>query len=726
MKVRLIYPDQLEIEWPDGRSRLFSSAELRAIADLGTGPISNAKSPSRGPRSLSAARWLLLATWIVVVLGTVAITASAKTVLISSPLLGLLSSVMLYFAIRTRYTIAIVMAGCHWSICLLFIALVNLLRWSAAEAQVPFLIMGSLYAVTTIFPTIIGFLHPPGTHVPGVCDRCGYLLYRLSEPRCPECSLAFDPAELNVEPPQEFNSSMTHTTSMPAIFLALIGVFVAFVGSARAQEPSTQPVIPTPNFASTQPYAWTQDASGWTTPPTPSRRFYIDGNNGSDSGPGTEEAPLKTTAPALKRLADGDALLFKRGSVNSGFTGWVQKSYVQILPYGTGPLPIIQSPPRSSAIHVRASNCLLFGLDIRGDGNTTKGVILEGSGHRLEGCSITNHNQATNFGKGVGVVVFRCNLSRNFKHDPAAKGYAQGAYADGAEGLTFDSCVFNYNGWDGVDPKSADVHQHGIYNHCGTPPQFATFYTRNCFVAENGSNGIMGRNPGVHEDDFFLDNGIHGWGLVAGGPESTVRKCVFTGALDAPARQTMRGLGLELDSLNGSATDNLFVNSRGPTGPGISINWVDYNHLAMKQGSLTIARNRIVNWQGIGIQFDKDRKRVELQANDVFVTAGNWTVNYRVPPAELALSDNAWGAEPVFRYTRQNFSRAQWQDLTRDQPAERAAQLEYPATVEAYAQSVGLEPNGEALIRRVEANGPDNWDPRFTAAAVNAFMRGEK
>jgi len=33
-----------------------------------------------------------------------------------------------------------------------------------------------------------------------VCEKCGYILYGLHDPRCPECGTSFDPALLNVQP----------------------------------------------------------------------------------------------------------------------------------------------------------------------------------------------------------------------------------------------------------------------------------------------------------------------------------------------------------------------------------------------------------------------------------------------------------------------------------------------------------------------------------------------
>jgi|GEM_PF-2464712 len=35
----------------------------------------------------------------------------------------------------------------------------------------------------------------------GTCESCGYVLYGLTQPRCPECGTAFDPAILDMPGP---------------------------------------------------------------------------------------------------------------------------------------------------------------------------------------------------------------------------------------------------------------------------------------------------------------------------------------------------------------------------------------------------------------------------------------------------------------------------------------------------------------------------------------------
>lgn len=236
------------------------------------------------------------------------------------------------------------------------------------------------------------------------------------------------------------------TSRQAGILLANANAMASQIAAAQVELDSRKP-----DYTSVEPFAWRQDASGWTIPVTPGRAFYIDPVAGSDSAAGTSESTAhRTLGPAMKKLAAGDAILIRSGATIGHFPGWIQKSFVRIGRYGAGPRPIIQVANGNIGCHVRADNCLLRALDIRGD-QTTKGVSLDGNGHRLEGCSITLHVQGLNVSFGFGVVVYRSNLSRNFKRVASAAGHAQGAYADGASGLTFDTVVFAYNGWDGVN-----------------------------------------------------------------------------------------------------------------------------------------------------------------------------------------------------------------------------------------------------------------------------------
>ena len=86
--------------------------------------------------------------------------------------------------------------------CLLFVTLVNVLEWSPDRARRPFEAMGTAFTIAIAVAARFAFRYRPRGTEPWTCAGCGgYLLHGLLEPRCPECGLAFDPAEFAADPP---------------------------------------------------------------------------------------------------------------------------------------------------------------------------------------------------------------------------------------------------------------------------------------------------------------------------------------------------------------------------------------------------------------------------------------------------------------------------------------------------------------------------------------------
>jgi hypothetical protein len=83
----------------------------------------------------------------------------------------------------------------------LLATLVNVLEWSPDRARHPFEVTGSGFTIAIAVATWFAIRNVPRGSEPWTCSRCGYLLYGLVEPRCPECGQAFDPAEFAGLPP---------------------------------------------------------------------------------------------------------------------------------------------------------------------------------------------------------------------------------------------------------------------------------------------------------------------------------------------------------------------------------------------------------------------------------------------------------------------------------------------------------------------------------------------
>lgn len=156
-------------EWP---SLLWSSPRNRARTLLGVGIL------------------CALCAWLAIPLITV------ESVLFSGPILAIVGLATTIYGIRHHYPQVTTMGAAHVAICILFVSLVNLLGWGPGAARVPFMLMGAIYIlIMAPLSWAIGKALPQ-VHQFGACPHCGYLLYGLTDPRCPECGQPFDPAWL--------------------------------------------------------------------------------------------------------------------------------------------------------------------------------------------------------------------------------------------------------------------------------------------------------------------------------------------------------------------------------------------------------------------------------------------------------------------------------------------------------------------------------------------------
>jgi hypothetical protein len=132
--------------------------------------------------------WLLcLVTWFLIVL------VDVEAVVITGPGIFAVGLLLALLGYRAKYISAAVLGAAYMAICLLFTALVNIFHWSPGAAEAPFTWMGAVFLFVTLPYALWARSHAPPCYHPWQCARCGYLLYGLSEPRCPECGSPFDP-----------------------------------------------------------------------------------------------------------------------------------------------------------------------------------------------------------------------------------------------------------------------------------------------------------------------------------------------------------------------------------------------------------------------------------------------------------------------------------------------------------------------------------------------------
>ncbi len=155
-------------------------------------PQANRPPPGWAVRSV---RTLLVGGFAISVAAMVAVWWNTVTVLGFGPAIAAVAVLTAIAAVLGRYRAAAPIVVAQLGICGLFVGLVNGLDWSPEQARRPFNLLAPAYVAAVAWPTWRAFRRPPTRHVPGVCDGCGYALRGLPAPRCPECGLAFDPAE---------------------------------------------------------------------------------------------------------------------------------------------------------------------------------------------------------------------------------------------------------------------------------------------------------------------------------------------------------------------------------------------------------------------------------------------------------------------------------------------------------------------------------------------------
>lgn len=157
---------------------------------------------SPSPRTVRLCRFVLLLSWTICAAATVVDLAGAPYTALCGLIILPLGLVLLVQGLVTRGTLVIVLGATHSGICLLFLGLVKMLHWHPDDAQRPFFWMGLAYCAATAYPTLLARKRLP-LYAPWQCQQCGYPLFGLSEPRCPECGQTFDPATMaNLSSPE--------------------------------------------------------------------------------------------------------------------------------------------------------------------------------------------------------------------------------------------------------------------------------------------------------------------------------------------------------------------------------------------------------------------------------------------------------------------------------------------------------------------------------------------
>lgn len=233
-------------------------------------------------------------------------------------------------------------------------------------------------------------------------------------------------------------------------------------------------------------------------------------------------------------------------------------------------------------------------------------------------------------------------------------------FAAGVDGLEIEECAFDMGGWHATETGAgANMFNHNLYIQYSC--KYNTVSVRRCIITRASSHGIHGRPGGVFEDNFFAKNAI---------------------------------------SLQ-----------------------MGYKSHPLPAGAKGIARRNVVT------ECRSMVKGHDSGAGDGLVTAARWGLHIDRNPGqgEYIYEGNRihWDQDNETNW-RQKFGSliSRTQLLHKDAKISKndTVVVENGRTLEDYAKFLGIEGGFDGFMQRVLNRKVGEWDSRFTAEAINAFV----
>lgn len=496
------------------------------------------------------------------------------------------------------------------------------------------------------------------------------------------------------------------------------------------------------------------DGPEWTafTPSADTVIVYVSTSTGDDAFSGLDiRHPKRSLAAAYPLLRSGfpDWMLLRRGDVwSESFPQWQKGGRSTAEPmvigsYATGDRPQLNTGSGNGFFstayptplaHLALTDIHFFADRSDGTGDGAGVTFLENWDDLLiENCKVEGYPVNLVIQEAVIGRASNIRLRRNVIVDAyrTTGAHSQGMFAGAIDNLLIEECVFDYNGWRrGVPGAQANIFNHNMYLHESS----TGVVTRGNITARAAATGILQRSGGISENNLSLLNpvGIFGGYTERPGVQArgAIRNNVILDARDIES-DAPRGFGIWLGaSRDTDVYGNIISHQRAGTG--------NVNGIAIEGEVVSVAvyQNVVYDWtigpdaNGASLSLNLTNARgITITDNKFQQPRGGFLVEYAGQPA----GDTG----PVFGrnvYYTQNAPPHQffygtdystWL-LNSDEPWSRYAPITFPAperTIETYMASLGLPPTLEAFLARARLQDRANWDPRFTAAAVNAYIQ---
>ena len=514
---------------------------------------------------------------------------------------------------------------------------------------------------------------------------------------------------------------------------------------------------------SSVPVVLTRGLDGWTqlAPSKDSHVIFVSSSSGDDFFDGRSERLAKRTlAAAIAELRHDypDWLLLKRGDVwNESLGHWKRSGRsasepLVVASYGeSGARPLLRTIQPNGLITLQAGDApsridhiALVGLHFapnstaeRAAHSSAVALLAPMRDVLIEDCEFEGYE--VNFAIAAPPerkqnIRLRRNLLRNAYATEGLIGH--GIYLDAADQVLIEENLIERNGWNpAVEGAAPSLFRHGIYVQSG-PHGCTGVLLRGNIIASSSSHGAQLRPGGAALDNLFVDNPI---GLQLGGGSepnesgvvAVARRNVVLAGRDIDA-ENPRGWGITAENLRaGELRSNLVAWGR-TEGLAFAL-LLEGNAPGVGLRHVRTVDNVIHNWRGplriggppeqLGPLSLEDNRITSTYASPALVLVADAravaSVRWGKNSYAGAAAGDTWFTLGDARLDAQGWSAATG-DVVGVPPAAPEGGL---PTLESYMASLGEPATIEAFLAGARAQSKSNWQPRFTAAAVNAYLR---
>ena len=462
----------------------------------------------------------------------------------------------------------------------------------------------------------------------------------------------------------------------------------------------------------------TLDGDGWSqfADSVDSQVFYVSSSSGNDINSGlTPDAPFATLEKAIRRVRNGyaDRVLLKSGDsfyANLALekSGRSLEEPFLISGYGDGPRPVINGPGfmywhTNIPLGYSLNHVAIVGLDFRGTG-TNSAMLMRGNmnGILIEGNTFTNYNASIQIdtpktvdSNGNPYLATNVSIRRNdiFQSDE------QGVLLGKLDETLIEGNVFDLNGYgEGMGNLAGEtgptIFKHDLYvgNMHGLIIRDNIFARGSNFGTKLKSTEVNGFTNFVIENNLYFNNGLS---LDTGGSPSpglttyrhrdgVVKDNVFTEL----GREFANGIRQDLAvyAINAAEVNfdgNFFVHKSNYAQNPMFV-WASKE----RSTDITIQNSVVYDW-ALGPGKSADRY-FETKTSAVAPLPGGIT-NFQLANNQIDLA--------------------------------AASYVDPNRTVGSYYASIGGTNDAVAFLIAARQMSKSNWDVRFTADAVNDYIR---